>query len=157
MWRTDIDILKSCEWAILKWIYLKIDTSMILHIDDYYLLLNTCGDCCSETYISDIVKNISLKEYPTIRDSKWWKKIVSVDELKLQEWEYEERASRQDEDEIYWIKISLECEWDEPDCITIVYRNSSNWYYGWWMDIQKFTTRNLLWYSEIKYDFHNPF
>lgn len=149
-------------WKNLEWILLSFDDdNFILRIDWKYYKYSLWADCCSETYISDIIKNISLKEYPSF----WYKweslKIVWYEELDLEEWEYIPRKSRQDVDSIYWIKIYLECEWDSPNAITIVYRNSSNWYYGWFHNISEYSWEleywELKWYKTIQYDFHNPF
>jgi len=149
-------------WKNLEWIYLwHDDNNFILRIDWIYYIYYLSADCCSETYISDIIKNISLKKYPSFW--YYWKsiKIVWYEEVDLMEWEYSHRESRQEEDQIYWIKIYLECEWDSPDSITIVYRNSSNWYYWWWHDIFEYSWelehKEPKWYKKIQYDFHNPF
>lgn len=90
-------------------------------------LFTLWADCCSESYVSDIIKNISLPYYPYF----WqWFIINWIQELELKDWEAPPRESRQDVDSIYGIKIYLKCEWDDDNCITIIYRNSSNWYYG---------------------------
>lgn len=139
-------------WSTLKWIYMKDEESFILGIWDVFYLYTLYADCCSNTYLSDIIKNISLKSYP------WFEGYIisGYEELDLKEWEYKPRESRQECDTIYWVKILLECEWDEPNSITIIYRNSSNWYYGWWHQVSKID-KIPEWYYLVKNDYSNPF
>jgi len=74
------------------------------------------GDCCSETYFSDVnrLKNIIGQ------------KVIRVEEAKLfDEEKVSQQESRQGEDQIYGVRITT-----NKGTGLIVYRNSSNGYYG---------------------------
>jgi hypothetical protein len=88
------------------------------------------GDCCSESYFSEILFNPGLEE--KLKNGPMSLKVVNVVDLELQEGDYRPLPSRQEYDEVYGVKILVECPGDEPDSITIIHRNSSNGYYGGW-------------------------
>ena len=102
----------------------KINKIFIDSIEQHYMKFETnsgdvCfagdGDCCSETYFSD-VQNINNLIGQIVK---------SEEEIELQEGDYPKKESRQDEDSVYGIKLIT----DSGESI-IVYRNSSNGYYG---------------------------
>lgn len=73
------------------------------------------GDCCSETWFSDIL-NVS-----DIINSK----VIEVSCLELPDYNCDDGRSRQEVDEVYGYSIKTEkgsCE--------VIFRNSSNGYYG---------------------------
>jgi hypothetical protein len=78
------------------------------------------GDCCSESYFSDVNRTTNL----------FGKKIIDVKEVELMEEEYLPMESRQEEDKIYGYKIITE----SGECL-IIMRNSSNGYYGGWCGV----------------------
>jgi hypothetical protein len=81
------------------------------------------GECCSESYFSDVnrIKNIIGE------------KVIDVKEIELMEEEITNIPSRQEEDKIYGFKITTE----KGDGLVIM-RNSSNGYYGGWVQESPF-------------------
>lgn len=74
----------------------------------------TDGDCCSESWFSEII------DY-----SPWGQtKVTKVEEINLPT--YDDGKTRQDKDKFYGFRIHLE----DSTPILIVFRNSSNGYYG---------------------------
>lgn len=101
-----------------------IDAVFIDSQNQHYLMFRTDkgdiwffgeGDCCSETYFSDIQQIRNLIGMT----------VLSVEDIDLKEGEYKPKSSRQNVDSVYGIKLYTE----RGICI-IVYRNSSNGYYG---------------------------
>jgi hypothetical protein len=89
----------------------------------------TTSECCSETYISEVLFNPTMeKEIST--EGVINRTVVGWEELKLQEGDYRKLLPRQDVDQVYGYKIYLASEDGTPDSVTIIYRNSSNGYYG---------------------------
>lgn len=78
------------------------------------VLFDTYGDCCSTTWFADIngVDNLIGAE------------VVSVEEVEMPDAEDDDRG-RQEVDKFYGIKITT-----DRGYVDIVYRNSSNGYYG---------------------------
>ena len=73
------------------------------------------GDCCSETYFSDVLNQSNIIG----------KKITRVEEVELIEGDYNARKSRQEEDNVYGFKIYA----GDVFCL-VTMRNCSNGYYG---------------------------
>lgn len=78
------------------------------------------GDCCSESYFAEIlgVNNLLQQKYA----------VLSVEKIQLGESE----GTRQESDSIYGIKINFSepGKYYGPSCALIIFRNSSNGYYG---------------------------
>ena len=91
--------------------------------EDYFLFkgpkIDLClygyGDCCSETWFSDVYNADNLRGH----------EIISVDEIDSGETDKEPERSRQECDNVYGIRIRTE----KGTCV-LTYRNSSNGYYG---------------------------
>jgi hypothetical protein len=81
--------------------------------DDSILLLDTEGDCCSESWWADATGVMQLLHA----------KIVSTEDIELDT--PEDGRSRQDEDQAYGLRINT----DHGSC-DLIFRNSSNGYYG---------------------------
>jgi hypothetical protein len=81
--------------------------------EQHAVVVDTYGDCCSETWFADIVglHNI-LKQH-----------VTGIELLELPE--PEDGRSRQEEDQQYGVKLR-----SERGSCDIIYRNSSNGYYG---------------------------
>lgn len=74
------------------------------------------GDCCSYTWVADIVGVDRLLGQTVLKAE--WMEVEAV----------EDGRSRQEEDAFYGIKLTT-----TGGYVDIVYRNSSNGYYGGWM------------------------
>lgn len=83
--------------------------------DGGQMVLDTYGDCCSETWFADLTGFDALIGSP----------VISAEEIELSGPSEPDGRSRQDCDDFYGIVITTakgRCD--------IVYRNSSNGYYG---------------------------
>lgn len=89
--------------------YLKFET------EQGNLFFQAVGDCCSESYFSDINRIDNLIN----------EKVIGVEEVELMPEEYTENESRQDSDEVYGFRIHT-----NKGTGLIIMRNSSNGYYG---------------------------
>ena len=79
------------------------------------------GDCCSETYFSNIWNPQNILD----------EVIEEVETMELMDGEYPNRKSRQDVDSVYGIKLIVgKKEYLNSKCCVILFRNSSNGYYG---------------------------
>lgn len=100
--------------------------NLLLSTDMGYFLLVTYGDCCSMTFVSDIIR-CDLG------------KIVSVETIPLEEDILPYREPRQEYDSVFGLRFCLEpiegrYGQELSQSITIGFRNSSNGYYGGWID-----------------------
>lgn len=77
------------------------------------IIYDTYGDCCSESWFSEVISLDSLINHT----------VASVEELFLPQ--YQDGNTRQMFDQIYGYKLATEAGY-----IDIVFRNSSNGYYG---------------------------
>lgn len=75
----------------------------------------TWGDCCSDTWFSDI----------TGVDALLGAVVVNTEELNVDGYNTEDGRCRQDYDKVYGHKLITNKGW-----VDIVFRNSSNGYYG---------------------------
>jgi len=73
----------------------------------------TDGDCCSETWIADIVGV----------DRLLGQTVLAVEDVAMES--VEDGRTRQDYDQFYGIKLTT-----TGGCVDLIYRNSSNGYYG---------------------------
>jgi len=89
---------------------MKITTSggEVIAIDLY-------ADCCSETWFANIENTISGP-------------VVAIEELDVSGHDVNDGRGRQDEDTAYGFRIV-----GEVGAVDVIYRNSSNGYYGGWM------------------------
>ena len=90
--------------------------TLYLQGDGLYVQVNTEGDCCSETWFADItgVENLVGRH------------IASFELVEMPEsYNVDDGRTRQESDEAYGIKITTDAGYCD-----IVYRNSSNGYYG---------------------------
>jgi len=99
-----------------------------------HLIIETNGDCCSETWFADIVG----------RDNLIPNEIIGVRFLSVPS--VEDNRSRQDVDDFYGVRLST----SKGDC-DIIYRNSSNGYYGGSSSLSKVEFSSLIW-KEITED-----
>jgi len=88
------------------------------------LTIDTDGDCCSESWFADIISPQLLIGAPVTSAEE----IPLPKQLKNSQYDNQSRT-RQEEDRIYCIQI----ETTKGVC-DIIFRNSSNGYYGGWAD-----------------------
>ena len=88
---------------------------LMFDTDNGVVAYETYGDCCSETWFADITGFAALIG-GTVR---------SAEEIPLPEYNVEDGRGRQESDEAYGVKIITDKGYAD-----IVYRNSSNGYYG---------------------------
>jgi hypothetical protein len=92
-------------------------TERIVFVTDKDIVeASTYGDCCSETWFADFVN------WDNLFDSE----VMSVEVIPLPAWvSVEDGRGRQSEDKAYGFKIAT-----TRGPVEIIYRNSSNGYYG---------------------------
>lgn len=78
------------------------------------------GDCCSESWFADIT-GVGALIGGTVR---------MVDEVKMDGYNVDDGRGRQESDQAYGYKITTDKGYAD-----IVFRNSSNGYYGGWLDL----------------------
>lgn len=81
--------------------------------DGDFLDFVTDADCCSETWFADIVGVVALIGH----------QIVLAEEVQLED--AQDDRTRQEVDEVYGFRV-----FTAKGCCDVVYRNSSNGYYG---------------------------
>lgn len=127
--------MNNLKGKIINAIYISQDNySIYFDTNEWILAYETVSDCCSETFISNIQTNISSN----IRFCLWGK----VDEVITMEDNDECWTTTQIRDIVYWYELHITPKEDDTyykynpadNILFITYRNSSNWYYGWWMD-----------------------
>jgi len=120
-------IMSVLEDNIIKEIY--IDTSQeylkIISIDDIFIF-HAVGDCCSESWFADIIGVSYLLNC----------EVYSV--VDIEDCYANDDRSRQERDIIYGIKITT-----NKGICDIVFRNSSNGYYGGYLEIVKHDISHL--------------
>jgi hypothetical protein len=83
--------------------------------DGSTVVWDTYGDCCSETWWADAY------ELNALRGAS----VLSAEEIALPDYNVEDGRSRQEEDEVYGVRIAT----DKGEAC-FAFRNSSNGYYG---------------------------
>lgn len=107
--------MKELIGKTIRKVFVESDqNAMIFDTSDGLLRFATYGDCCSETWFSDIYNFDALLGT-----------VASVEDLELPDYNVNDGRGRQEEDSAYGLKITT----NKGDA-KIVYRNSSNGYYG---------------------------
>lgn len=88
------------------------------HTKDEVLVFTVEGDCCSESWISDLINIHNMIDGT----------IYSIEELDTESYNVEDGRCRQDYDSVYGITFIT-----EKGKSFLIYRNSSNGYYGGWI------------------------
>lgn len=88
---------------------------LAFYTDQGVIAYDAWGDCCSESWFADIT-GVSALLYGTVQ---------TVDEVSMEGYNVEDGRSRQGYDEAYGYKLIT-----DKGCVDIVFRNSSNGYYG---------------------------
>jgi len=95
------------------------------------------GDCCSETWFSDILNVTNIFNA----------KVTSVRSIELPEYNVEDGRTRQQYDSVYGYKlVSAKGE------TTVIFRNSSNGYYGGYVELYLGPVMSLESFEEIHSD-----
>lgn len=103
--------------------YVNEDQSILKYVLDGGVELHyeAEGDCCSESWFADIIFSTYRNKFPMT--------VTNVEELEVPEWLNEvmtkDGRCRQEHDQVYGYNII-----SANNAINIIYRNSSNGYYG---------------------------
>lgn len=113
----------------IKEIYVNEDQSMLkFACEDGEFLFSAEGDCCSESWFADIVFGWTSKFFNN--------EVIGVEQLEVPEWVNElaskDGRTRQEYDEVYGFKVVT----NQTHC-DIIFRTSSNGYYGGWCEFVK--------------------
>lgn len=101
-------------------LYLDADTELYFVTDGGVLAFVAEGDCCSESWFADIVGVKALLGHVVqAADETWLPADYNVDDGR----------GRQEEDELYGFRLTTDAGY-----VDFVYRNSSNGFYGGWLD-----------------------
>jgi hypothetical protein len=98
------------------------------------VVYSTYGDCCSETWFSEIMRIDNLINHT----------VSEVKELYLPQ--YQDDKGRQEVDRIYGFSIAT-----EAGHATIVFRNSSNGYYGGSCDLDQGRSKTVTDWISLKH------
>lgn len=137
--------MKELIGKTIKEVYINEDGTVMKFVTDIGDMYYECeGDCCSETWFADIISSnffnfnsVSLAEYDRL--------VTDVEELEIPYWLNElvskDERGRQDYDTVYGYKIKAVIKNDtwrrRDDCdLVIIFRNSSNGYYGGSVELQ---------------------
>jgi hypothetical protein len=101
-------------------------------MDGSTLCYKTLADCCSETWFADILNPDFVVGH----------KVRFVEEMDMGHYDTDDGRTRQEYDQVYGFRIST----DAGQC-DIVFRNSSNGYYGGWIEWVKSTPSGLVWHE----------
>lgn len=91
-------------------------TRLDFELKEGHIVYEAWGDCCSESWFEELNGDFLDK------------KVISVEEKNLEK--RKPKATRQEEDLLYGYTLVLEDEWGKRRRADIIYRNSSNGYYG---------------------------
>ena len=91
---------------------------LVIHTNGGFVVYETEADCCSETWFADIT-GIQCLVGREVREAKF---------VELPYYNTDDGRGRQESDQAYGFEIGT----DRGKCV-VVFRNSSNGYYGGWM------------------------
>lgn len=140
--------MKELIGHTIKEIWVNEDQSILKFVTDQgELCYNAVGDCCSESWFADI-----LFSYNFFKDSK----VESVEEIQIPDFidklANKDGRTRQEYDQVYGFKITLEksssYRYGPGESCDIIFRNSSNGYYGGWCESMKLDNK----WNKEKYD-----
>lgn len=92
------------------------------HTDEGIHSYETEGDCCSESWFSDIIGTQALLNAI----------VISAEDIDINNYNTEDGRGRQESDQVYGIKMMTTKGYAD-----IMFRNSSNGYYGGWCGYAK--------------------
>jgi len=136
--------MKELIGKTIRQILVSNDQQILVFFCDYrnFVAYEADGDCCSESWFADITGVEALIHC----------KVESVEEMPMEGYNVEDGRCRQDSDEAYGYKIKTNRGYAD-----IVFRNSSNGYYGgtlipWDFDFMREEVRTSKDFEEIKKD-----
>jgi hypothetical protein len=88
------------------------------------------GDCCSTTWFADILNPGFVVGH----------QVLSVEQLEMPEGDPEDGRTRQESDQLYGFRITT-----LAGACDVVFRNSSNGYYGGWLVLNASPPATLAW------------
>lgn len=104
--------------------------------DEQPIIYQAYGDCCSETWFADIISGWKFRQKVEDRENHPLE-VVGCEDLDIPEWLQEvivaDGRGRQESDTVYGFKLTFKDHaWRpaEQYDLTIIFRNSSNGYYG---------------------------
>jgi hypothetical protein len=100
------------------------------------LTLTAEGDCCSESWFADLLGV----------DALIGQEIVAVAEVDLPGYDPHDGRGRQDEDKVYGYRFTTKSGYAD-----LIFRNSSNGYYGGWLSVTEGRPEELV---RITADWH---
>lgn len=102
-------------------LYINKDQSALkVQTTDGELIYKTYGECCSETWIADILGVDALLN----------SQVVRVEDIALPKYNINDGRCRQKEDLVYCYRITT-----SRGVCDVIFRNSSNGHYGGWLDL----------------------
>ena len=110
------DDLSALVGRTISALFISADQSILwFDTDAGPIVYEAEGDCCSESWFADII------------GADWLKgtRVISTETLGLPDYNVKDGRGRQEEDEAYGYSLTT-----ERGVATIVFRNSSNGYYG---------------------------
>ena len=116
------------------------DMDICFRCEDGDQLYRVDGDCCSESWFADLwdIQNLIGGT------------VISIREMPQSRYEIDEERCRQDYDYVCGIEL-----YTEKGMATIIYRNSSNGYYGGWISkTNSFIDTNL---QKVKDNWKNTY
>lgn len=116
------------------------DNEICFRCEDGDQFYDVDGDCCSESWFADLWDIQNLIGYT----------VDSIREMSQSRYDSDDGRCRQDVDYVYGIEL-----YTEKGMATIIYRNSSNGYYGGW--IGKFNSNTIDGLTEVKDNWKNTY
>jgi len=95
------------------WVNADESELLFIHPDGSMTAYQTWGDCCSETWFADITGYAALINAT----------VITAEDVEMAD--IDDERSRQEHDSCYGVKLTT-----DKGYVDIVYRNSSNGYYG---------------------------
>lgn len=113
------ELIKQLEGKTINRILVSADEeALAFETDQGLVAFSTEGDCCSNSWFSDL----------TGVDALIGGKVIDAAEIEMPEYNVEDGRTRQEFDSAYGYKVVT-----DKGRAQIVFRNSSNGYYGGWM------------------------
>lgn len=121
--------MKELVGKKIQGVFVNEDQSLLVfHTDQGVMAYRAKGDCCSETWFADITGAKDISGSVNV--------VEKVEELLMPDCVAklyaEDGRTRQEYDQVYGYRITA-AKWPHAQ-MDIVYRNSSNGYYGGWCD-----------------------
>jgi hypothetical protein len=110
------------------------------------IIYDADGDCCSETWFAEINFSDDRVSFPIA--------VIACEKLEiplyLQKLANEDNRSRQEYDQVYGEKIIFQDARGRNLYIEVIYRNSSNGYYGGDCSLSRMSGENSMWTEIVK-------